>query len=163
MTGYELSGEIIGADQLQEVLARFPDLARRSLADALNKTAYNMEGYVKGVVPRHDGQLMDSMHTKEAKPMDLEATVGTNLNYAAHVEYGTRPHFPPYKFGTPLAKWAQDKLGDARLAILVARKIAKVGTKGQFFMKKTREEGTDMFVRNIRNVLTDIMSMMGGH
>ena len=159
---YSISGEVLGGAELERVLTQFPDVAGRAFADALNKTGYAMEGLAKGIVPRHDGQLMDSIHTKEAKPNSLEAAVGTDLQYGKYVEFGTKPHHPPSGPNSALAKWAQDKLGDARLAFLVAKAIAKRGTKGQFFMKKTRDDNQELFVGNMRDALSTVMSFLGG-
>lgn len=60
--------------------------------------------------------------------------------YAAPIEYGTRPHFPPVE---ALRPWVRRKLGevdddgegDAGIAFLVARKIAEDGTEPRYFVR----------------------------
>lgn len=62
---------------------------------------------------------------------NIEAIVEANMNYASYVESGTQPHFPPVD---ALRDWAAKKLGDAKLAFVVARAISRRGTMGKPFM-----------------------------
>ena len=55
-----------------------------------------------------------------------EVFTGAQAPYAEYIEEGTRPHWPPR---APLELWAQRKLGDARLWFVVARAIARRGTR----------------------------------
>lgn len=50
---------------------------------------------------------------------------GDRAPHFVFLERGTRPHFPPPR---ALEAWAQAKLGDASLAFVVARAIARRGT-----------------------------------
>jgi len=68
---------------------------------------------------------------------DIHGIVYSPAEYASAVEFGTKPHFPPYK---SLVDWVHFKLGvpnaEAKnVAYLVARKIARVGTKGAFMFR----------------------------
>ena len=57
---------------------------------------------------------------------EIRATVGSPVEYGPVIEKGRRPgRFPPL---APLRVWAKAKLGDERLAFVVARKIARKGT-----------------------------------
>jgi hypothetical protein len=49
-------------------------------------------------------------------------------------ENDVRPHFPPWKPGTTLAAWANAK---GIPPFLVARKIARDGTKGNYILSRT--------------------------
>lgn len=51
-----------------------------------------------------------------------------SLSYAQAVEYGSQPHWAPIK---PLKTWAQQVLGDERLAYAVQWAIARRGTRAQ--------------------------------
>ncbi len=63
----------------------------------------------------------------------LAAVVGSDLNYAGHVEFGTRPHWPPWGPGSALARWAFLK----RIPVfVVARAIARRGTRAQKYMER---------------------------
>ena len=73
---------------------------------------------------------------------DLAIYVGSNLQYAPFVEYGTKPHRPPI---APLIRWVEAKIGVSntndtkKIAFAIAAKIEKHGTKGQYFFKKGLE------------------------
>lgn len=63
--------------------------------------------------------------------------VRSESEYAPHVEYGTRPHWPPYQPGTPLYDWANAK-GIAPFAVALG--ISRKGTKAQHFVRDTFNE-----------------------
>lgn len=57
---------------------------------------------------------------------------GFAAEYAEHVEFGTRPHFPPVD---ALKRWARRVLGDEGAAWPVAKKIAEKGTPAQPYVR----------------------------
>lgn len=67
----------------------------------------------------------------DVKADSVKAFVNANVYYAAAVEFGSRPHFPPVE---ALKDWAAEKLGDEDLAFVIARKISMVGTKPKPFL-----------------------------
>lgn len=77
--------------------------------------------------------------------------VGTNVPYAPFVEYDTSPHFPPL---SALEGWAR-RHGTS--AWLVAKGIARHGTKGKHFLgkatKENRQRVYDMFEKTVRLVV----------
>jgi hypothetical protein len=87
------------------------------------------------------GLLRASIATKVTLGTDaghlVQGTVftGAQVPYAAAVEVGTRPHWPPSGPGSALAVWAQRVLGDARLSFVVARAISRRGTRARYFMR----------------------------
>lgn len=62
-----------------------------------------------------------------------EVFTGQQAPYAQFVEQGTRPHFPPR---APLELWAQRVLGDRRLWFVVARAIARRGTRARHMFRE---------------------------
>lgn len=56
-------------------------------------------------------------------PAKITAYVGSPITYGPHVEYGTRPHWPP---AAPIEAWVRRKLKDA-----VARLAAETGAKAR--------------------------------
>lgn len=56
-------------------------------------------------------------------PAKITAYVGSPITYGPHVEYGTRPHWPPH---APIEAWVRRKLRDA-----VARMAAETGAKAR--------------------------------
>lgn len=83
---------------------RLPELSAMLQARAeqiVAKAAYDVEAEAKTVVPVDTGNLKNSIATDIVKP--LEAVVGTGVEYAEFVEYGTsRMAAQPYM--TPAAE-----------------------------------------------------------
>ena len=96
------------------------------------------------------GGLRGSIDT-EFEDNGLTGVVGSDLNYAPHVEFGTRPHWPPWREGSPLARWAQLR---GIPAFLVARKIAARGTPAQKWMERAVTHTRD-------NVIPDELTRLG--
>jgi hypothetical protein len=88
--------------------------------------------------PRDTGILQRSEATSvDPAAMPMWGKLGTNVPYGIYVHEGTRPHFPPYGEGTPLAAWGKRH---GIPAFLVARAIARRGTKGRPFFKQGFEK-----------------------
>lgn len=68
---------------------------------------------------------------------DLTGVIAAQAVHGEAVELGTDPHWPP---PGALDMWAQRVLGDASLGFLVARKISKDGTEGQFMFRDTLDD-----------------------
>jgi len=129
-----------GAEQVAAAFAQAPDIAREELLRAVTEADSLLEREVREATPTAHGLLRAGMfHTEQVSESGVIGVVGSPLNYAEPVELGTRPHFPPIE---PLIDWVKVKLGvpekEARgVAFLVARKIARSGTKGAFMFSKT--------------------------
>lgn len=76
-------GEFIDALQTAPAVLEAADYA------AMQKSVYLVEGEAKALVPRRTGRLFSSI-TGEASV--VEGRVGTNVEYAPFVEFGTEPH-----------------------------------------------------------------------
>jgi HK97 gp10 family phage protein len=76
-----------------------------------------------------------------------EGTVGTNIEYAIYVEYGTKKHFPPVD---ALKEWAKKKLGNENLAFAVAQSIARKGTRAQPFLRTAFYDNQDKIIQFIQ-------------
>ena len=74
-----------------------------------------------------------------ARPLTIVGTLRNDVPHALPTEKGQAPHWPPWGPGSSLARWAERKFGDRRVAFLVARKIA-AGTsranRGVFMVKR---------------------------
>jgi len=71
---------------------------RQRAAQAVAKCAFDIEAHAKAVVPVDTGNLKNSIQTD--METDLTAVVGTPVEYAVYVEYGThkmaeRPYLGP--------------------------------------------------------------------
>ena len=79
-----------------------------------------------------------SSSTRRIAGADIEGIVRAGAPYAAAVETGQRPHFPPLQ---PIAYWVERKLGVSgwdgiRATIGVARAISRRGVRPKPFMLK---------------------------
>lgn len=110
----------------------------------LDRAAIHLQGGARKNAPVDTGRLRNSIGTK--KPSIRSREVGPSVNYGKHVEFGTRPHFPPT---SALQGWAA-KRGIS--AFQVARAISRRGTKAQSFMQPAADE-TEGYVVTIVPIL----------
>lgn len=108
--------------------------ARRASVEAaeLGVTMATVETDKKGSVDRGNFKL-----AWESRPMIFGAQIRNGAPYAAFIERGTRPHWPPL---APILAWVMRKNQmDEEDAYPIARavqvKIARSGTKPRFIMK----------------------------
>jgi hypothetical protein len=138
----EFSIDFTALTTLQAQIRKSPGIVRQELLAAMTEVDGKLEAQMKELMPRHTGMLKGSIIGEEKLKGEfgVEGYVGSPLNYAVPVDLGTRPHFPPVE---ALIDWVKDKFGisnekEARgVAFLVARKISRVGTKGQNFSEET--------------------------
>lgn len=81
-----VSMEFSLAEDNSELIKQATDEA---IAQALEAIGFQAEGYAKLLCPVDTGRLRDSI-THETSPEDHSVTIGTNVEYAAYVELGTR-------------------------------------------------------------------------
>jgi len=163
--------EIKGLKELQkknEQLVR--DLSGPPMALAMGKAVLIVTREAKRGVPVNTGRLRASI-TPEVRPQArrIVGIVGTNVAYAAPVEYGSRPHWVPIG---PLIRWvhlkklagtysirtkrrlgaaAQRVTEDRQVAHMIQWAIARRGTRAQPFMEPA-----------FRNNIGRIQRLLGG-
>ena len=99
-----------------------------------------------GAGPAH---LKDSILADvRGEPVNLRGSVSTAMLYGEPVEYGAKPHMPPYY---PIYYWVTRKLGLAgaeakRAAMAIRWKIFKVGASS-WQLRKQGTKGAEMFKR----------------
>jgi len=124
--------EPLNVQGVAAMFARAPDMAMGMFSTLTQATVAHLEAEVKDRTPTAFGTLRASIFGEVRElPAGVEGVVGTGLSYAPHVEFGTRPHFPPVE---PLQDWVRKKFAisdEAEVksrAFLVARAIAQRGT-----------------------------------
>ena len=130
-------------DKALQAKLRNPEFLRGPVRQFLLKSAILMEANVKKATPVDTGRLRASI-THKVEP--FRAIVGTNVAYAPHVEFGTRPHWPPL---AALQPWAQ-RHGfppGRQGAFLVARAIARRGTRARHMFQKGVEQSRGEILR----------------
>ena len=110
-----------------------PDLVAGPVADFLAKMAFTIESSAKELAPVDTGRLRSSIVSLLSP---AQAVVRASAEYAAYVEFGTRPHFPPI---APLALWGKRHGGIPGWAL--ARAIGRRGTRPQPFMEPAARTG----------------------
>ena len=88
--GSAVSITLNGMSELQAKTDKLPDKIMESLAKGVNKAAGLVEGSAKRLCPVDTGTLRGSIHImKQATATEPKAIVGTNIEYAPYVEFGT--------------------------------------------------------------------------
>jgi HK97 gp10 family phage protein len=152
----ELNAVIIGAREMAVAFDKAWEEIKLQMADALKKATIETKNKAQELSPIDTGRLRASI-TYQAPLFTAKGTmgiVGTNTKYAPYMESGTRPHMPPI---SALKGWAKRVLGNEDLAYVVARKIAKSGTKGRFYMKQALEFGQPVLNRYLKECLQKVV------
>lgn len=132
-------------------LKQAPRITQEEIERSMLEALLLLEREIKDATPVGAHGLLRGSYThalRGAARGEVVGEVGSPLNYALPVELGTKPHFPPV---AALRDWVEKKLGvdparSASVAFLVARKIAKRGTKGA-------KMATNTFANNAQQVL----------
>jgi hypothetical protein len=127
----------------QKVLALVPELREATVrglqASALRLVAFTVEEIdaAKPFPATDRGELRASV---EHEFVEDGATVAVSAPHAPMIEYGTRPHWPPFE---PILEWVRRKgLGGDKpeaVAGAIRKKIATEGIAPRFFFKKAWE------------------------
>ncbi len=80
---------MLSAKVVRKVKQGWPGYLEKAADRFLDDAGPFMEDEVKERVPRKTGQLINSINHRRKGSV---VTVGTNVEYATHVEYGTQPH-----------------------------------------------------------------------
>ncbi len=119
-------------------------LSGPEMLSVMRRATLVVTGDAKRLTPVDTGRLRASITPSVAQMGDMvEGVVGSNVKYAPWVELGTKPHWPPI---AALEVWARRHGTEA---FLVARAIAKRGTKAHKFLEQAmlqnRERILQMF------------------
>ncbi len=108
--------EFKGLSQILAKYQKLPESVERAIADGINKAAGIVEGSAKRLCPVDTGNLRGSIHImKHATPgKEAKAVVGTNVEYAPYVEFGTGVRGAATNENSNVAvSYAQDWAGQA--------------------------------------------------
>ncbi|PJN38980.1 hypothetical protein CG747_20790 [Streptomyces sp. CB02959] len=124
---------------LRRVLGRMSADVRR----AVERTGTDVQNEARRVAPVDTGRLRSSIVARPTRGRGAGYEVGTNVNYAAAVEYGTAPHVIVPKNGRALY-WPG-----------AAHPVAKVnhpGTAAKPFLRPAVEATEFFFRRNLEQI-----------
>lgn len=125
--------ELKNLDEVIATLKSFPAKAAVHVNEAIEKTLVAIERDAMINAPVDTGKLRADWDLSYGM---LTGTLRNRSKYAVFMEEGTRPHFPPMEAITP---WA---IRHNIPPFLVARSIAKKGTKGTHYFVRAIKSNT---------------------
>lgn len=148
-----LTIQVKGGEEFARVLNNSPKITRPHLADALNESAFFLEGQAKVNAPIREGRLRGSITTVQARPgKKMRALVGTNLKYALFQEFGTGV----FAGGSPIRPVTARVLRfKTRGGSVVFTKRVK-GVRATKFMQRARDATKPVLERNLKKALDNI-------
>lgn len=152
-----ISIKVTGVVETQQNLNKIAgDLHGRPMEEAMRRAALLIERDAKKNAPVDTGRLRSSIsseiRTEGIGGEKVIGVVGSNVVYAAAVELGSRPHFPPPGV---LDAWVSRHGGGD--AFLVARAIARRGTKPSKFLQRAFESNQVKIVRLLDTAVSEIV------
>ena len=154
-----------GLDALKRGFDQAPEVTRRELLAAATQGTLLVEREVKDGMPRHTGMTAASVASDAfATPVGVIGTVGSSQPSATFLELGTKPHMPPVE---ALIPWVKAVLGvepkRARsVAFLVARKIARKGTKPRRVFEKAAAATEGQVLRMFEDAAGRVAAHLSG-
>lgn len=159
-----LSISIAGLAALSDGLAKAPEFTRQVLVATATEATLLVQREWQDNLPRVSGLTAQSITSDVAStPTGVLGITGSSQASALFVELGTRPHMPPV---AALVPWVTAVLGISdpkevkRVAFMVARKIARNGTKPQRpagrAVETTRGQVVAMFERAAAQIVAHL-------
>lgn len=133
MAGMQIGFRIEDA-QVRALFERAPAMVTSRLKSLVEAAAIDVQREMRIAAPvAVTGQLRGSIRYV-VSPMQIQAEIKPEVQYAEDVEFGTKPHPVSVAEGTPLLKWAKLK-GINPYAL--KRSIERKGTKKHPFVEPT--------------------------
>lgn len=149
-----ISVKIEGLDKIQEAFKKAPALVVSELKNAIQRALIILQNSARQYVPKDTSNLGSQIKTEMTNA--LSGQVNADTKYALFVHEGSKPHWPPIKAITP---WANRHNIPP---FLVARSIAKKGTKPQPFFdwakEATENDVSGIFNSAINNIVNKLAS-----
>lgn len=130
--------KIQGLKEVTKMYQQAPERTLRATQEALQESGdllvEKTVEKIKAKDLRDRGKMLQSVRSYPTGP--LQQVVEVDAKYAPALEEGAAPHRPPI---TALKGWARRKLGNEKLAYVVAKKIATKGIKARHFHREAIE------------------------
>lgn len=148
--------------EVTKTLARLPERLRGAVVRAMRESAVLIQSYAKLYAPVFRGLLRVSIAQNVAEEGNrIVGEVGSGLVYASVVEEGRSSGWFPPPNGD-LRTWARRKLGDARLAFVVARAIKRRGYRAQPYLRPALLAATPRVQLIFQNRIVEALRAEGG-
>jgi len=150
--------------EVTKVLTGLPQRLRSAILKAMRESAVMVQSYAKLYAPVFRGLLRVSIAQNVAEEGNrIIGEVGSGLIYASVVEEGRNPWpgaMPPPS--GDLRTWARRKLGDERLAFVIARAIKKRGFRAQPYLKPALLAATPRIQTIFQTRILEALQAEGG-
>lgn len=140
--------EFVGVDETIKTFNRIDTETINKIQQQIVKSGLIIETNAKKTAPSDTGRLRSSIQT-EIKNKGFTAQVFSDVEYAVHVEYGTKAHFPP---PSALKGWAR-RHNMPGMEFIIARSINRRGTKARPFLFPAFEKEKQPFINGIKDIL----------
>lgn len=147
----DIKVEVIGLKEGTRKLTNISENTANEVIRTVFKSSQNIERRAKNLAPVDTGVLRARIET-EIMNKGFTADIMSNADYSAFLEFGTKAHFPPVG---ALVGWAR-RNGMSGKEYLIARTIARRGTKAQPFMGPAYEDEKDNFINDIKSIFKSI-------
>ncbi|GMQ61198.1 MULTISPECIES: HK97 gp10 family phage protein [Vallitalea] len=155
----------IGANRLKEKFRAYHQRATNNIERALYKGGLQVESDAKLLVIVDTGHLRASIATRLISTQSKTVVeIGTNLEYAAIIEFGSSPHFPPVDALEPWVKrvilnGVEAYEGEAKdVAYAVAKNISKWGTQARPFLQPAYDMNIDHIKVDVKEAIKESKS-----
>jgi hypothetical protein len=133
---------IIGADQLAELFENASATLRENVHVRLEQACRDIAEYARAIAPRVTGRYAESIYSRSVG--ECQFVIGAGTEYAATIEFGSRPHFITPRF----AKALRFEVGDETV---FARYVMHPGTAPQLIIHRAKMENYDKIVQAVRD------------
>ena len=133
---------IKGGDKFKAILQKLAEDRPDVLDMALDDTADAMSLEAQRLVPVDTGRLRGSINVKREY---LSKVIGTNVEYATNVEFGTGPH--------EIVAKNKKVLANKKKGIIFGKKVKHPGSKPRPYMRpafeKNKKRVAEFFIQNL--------------
>lgn len=154
--------EVKGLIELQKkTIQMVTDLHGAPIIDAMKSSTLEVLRDAVKNAPVDTGRLRASILPDiQVDQNEVRGVVGSDVEYAPAVEFGSRPHMPPIE---PLAQWVRrHNIGEEGyeygIAMLIAWKIKAHGTKAQPYLVPAFEKNETNIRRRFENAVEVIVN-----
>jgi hypothetical protein len=150
--------------EITKTLPQLPQRLRGAIVRAMRESAILIQSFAKLYAPVFRGLLRVSISQNVSEEGNrITGEVGSGLTYASVVEEGRNPWpgaMPPPS--GDLRTWARRKLGDERLAFVVARAIKRRGFRAQPYLRPALLGATPRIETIFHSRILETLQQAGG-
>lgn len=151
--------------KLATIYRQAPQQFEELVTAAVYEAALFSEAQIKENAPRGASHVLGASFFSNVTALgagDVLGVVSTPILYAEAVEIGTKPHMPPI---APIEEWVAEVIAPPeedgvdvvnKIATLVALKIKKHGTEGQFFVRNASVAAEPIMQRAIDRAIVNL-------